>query len=172
MGKRDPQGYYAALSVSPAASRQEIRLAYEFLKQAVKQGKRLDIAKAQAAYETLGDRRQREQYDQGTSSRKRSGANSRMHSIPLLLTLTVVFLGVLALALAPQLRAHLVSFDVGNDLYWRSTNKPLGVVVDFDADHEFPGGAAAPAYRVRTTSDGEPIWFPARDLNAHCGVRR
>ena len=173
MGKRDPEGFYAALNVSHKASRQEIRLAYELLKQAFKKGQRnLNIGRIQAAYETLSDPPQRRQYDDGAFSGKRPGGNSRLHSKPLLLTLTVVFLGALALVLAPHFRGELVSFDVGDNLYWRSTNESLGVVLAFDDDHRFPVRAPLPAYQVQPASGREPVWYPARDLNRHCEARK
>ena len=67
--------------------------------------------------------------------------------------LAAIFLGILWIAFAPRIRAHIVSFDVGDDLYWRSTNKVLGSVVEVEADHEFPEGAQMPAYRVQPASD-------------------
>ncbi len=174
MGKRDPEGYYAALNVSHKASRQEIRLAYELLKQAFKKGQRnLRIGKIQAAYETLSDPRQRRQYDGGgSSSTNRRGGKSRLHSAPLVLTLTVVFLGALAFVIAPHFRTDLVNFDVGDNLYWQSTDKALGVVLEFDDDHVFPVRAPVPAYLVQPATGKEPIWFPARDLSRHCGARK
>lgn len=172
MAKVDPKGYYAALNVSPKACGQEIRLAYELLKQARKRGKRnLDMGKIEAAHEVLGDAQRRRQYDDGhRPSRKRHGP-SRLHSVPLLLALALMFLGALWIAFAPQVRGRLVSFDVGDDLYWRSTQKALGQVVDVEEQHEFPEGAALPAYHVQPASGAQPMWFPARDLNANCRAR-
>ena len=171
MAKIDPQGHYTALNVSPGASRQEIRLAYELLKQARKRGNRgLDVGKIEAAYEVLGDLQRRRQYDE-SNARSRKRGPSRLHSVPLLLGLAVIFLGILWIAFAPRIRAHLVSFDVGDDLYWRSTHKALGEVVEVDVHHEFPEGAPLPAYRVQPASGTEPMWLSARDLNANCVVR-
>ena len=172
MAKVDPKGYYAALNVGPKACGQEIRLAYELLKQARKQGKRnLDMAKIEAAYGVLGDVEQRRQYDVGQRPPRKRNGPSRLHSVRLLLAITVVLLGILWIAFAPRIRAHLVSFDVGDDLYWRSTQKPLGEVVDIDQLHEFPEGTQSPAYQVQLASGATAVWFPARDLNANCGVR-
>jgi hypothetical protein len=167
--KLDPRGYYAALKVGPGSSRQEIRLAYELLKQARKRGKRnLDMNAIQAAYEVLGDAESRRQYDERCAPSRNGNGRSRLHSIPLLLALTLVFAGVLWLAFAPQLRAHFVSFDVGDDLAWRTTHKNLGVVVAIEDDHEFSAGNRTAAYRVQPASGVEPIWLPAQDLNANC----
>jgi len=172
VAKNDPQGFYAALNVSPGASRQEIRLAYEMLKQARKSGnRRVDVGRIEAAYGVLGDQQRRRQYDGGRArSRKRSGP-TWLHSIPLLLGLMVIFLGLLWVAFAPRIRGHLVSFDVGDELYWRSTHKALGAVVEVETRHEFAEGVQSPAYRVQPTSGAEPMWLPARDLNASCIVR-
>jgi curved DNA-binding protein CbpA len=150
--KLDRRGYYAVLNISPEASRQEIRLAYEFLKQAYKDGRKiLNIGKIQSAYETLSDGRQRDLYDRGGSSRP--GGGSRLQSVPLLVTLLLIFLGVLAFAVGPVIKSHFTTFDAGDELYWKRTGKPLGVVLAYDARHESDSGVAA------------------SDLNRNCAVR-
>jgi curved DNA-binding protein CbpA len=167
MSKRDPKGYYAVLNVSPDASRHEIRLAYGFLKQAYKDGrKKLDIGKIQAAYETLSDVDQRKDYDGGGSSGRRGP--SRLHSVPLLATLLVVFLGVLAIAVGPAIKARFTTFEPGDELYWKRTGKPLGVVLSYEARHEFENGVLAAGYRIEIGPDQEPVWFAAQDLNRNC----
>jgi len=165
--KRDPRGYYAILRISPDASQQEIRLAYEFQKQAYKDGRKdLKIGQIQAAYETLSDTERREIYDRGGSSRP--DGKSRLHSVPLLVTLTLVFLGVLAFAVGPIIMAHFTTFEAGDELYWKRTKKPFGTVLAYDPQHEFETGAAMPAYQIEISSDQDPAWFPARDLNRNC----
>jgi hypothetical protein len=165
--KLDPKGYYAVLKVGPDASQQEIRLAYEFLKQAYKDGRKgLRIGMIQEAYETLSDSEQRDLYDRGGSSRP--DGKSRLHSVPLLVVLTLVFLGVLAYAVGPVIMAHFTTFEAGDELYWKRTQKPFGVVVTFDARHEFEGGEAVPAYQIEISAGQDPVWFPARDLNRNC----
>lgn len=167
MKKRDPKGYYAVLKVGPDASQQEIRLAYEFLKQAYKDGRKgLEIGKIQDAYETLSEKEERELYDRGGSSRP--DGKSRLHSVPLLVTLTLVFLGILAYAVGPVIMAHFTTFEPGDELYWKRTQKPFGVVVAFDAQHEFEGGEAVPAYQIEISAGQDPAWFPAQDLNRNC----
>jgi curved DNA-binding protein CbpA len=168
--KRDPRGYYAALNVSPDASQQEIRLAYEFLKQAYKDGRKgLDIGKIQTAYETLSEVQERDLYDRGGSAR--TGGKSRLHSVPLLVTLFVVFVAILAFAIGPIIKAHFTTFEAGDDLYWKRTGKFFGAVQAFDPQHEFENGIAAPGYRVELQSGQEAVWFPARDLNRNCRAR-
>ena len=170
MKKRDPNGYYAALNISPDASQHEIRLAYEFLKQAYKDGrKNLNIGKIQSAYETLSDSQQRDLYDRGGASRP--GEKSRLHSVPLLVTLLLVFLGVLAFAVGPVVKAYFTTFDAGDELFWKRTGKPLGVVLAYDADHELESGAAMPAYQIEIRVGEEPVWFSAWDLNRNCEGR-
>ena len=167
---RDPKGYYAVLNISPDASRQEIRLAFEFRKQAYKEGRKsLDIGKVQTAYETLSDARERDLYDRGGASR--SGGKSRLHSLPLLVTLLVVFVGVLAIAVVPVVKARFTTFEAGDELYWKKTGKPLGVVRTYDPQHEFEGGVVAAGYRIEVRSGQEPVWFAARDLNRNCRTR-
>jgi curved DNA-binding protein CbpA len=169
---RDPKGHYAALNISPGASQQEIRLAYKFLKRAYQEGqKSLNLGKIQEAYETLSQPRQRKLYDPGPSSPlTRPDGKSRLNSVPLLLTLLIVFVGVVAFAFGPAIRAHFMTFDVGADLYWKRTEKPLGVVLEHDAEHQFPDGLRASAYRIQLSSGEETVWLPALDLNRHCRV--
>lgn len=167
MKNHDRKGYYAILNVSPDASQQEIRLAYELLKQARKRGRRnLDMDKIQSAYETLSDSEQREIYDRGGSSRP--DGKSRLHSVPLLVTLTLVFFGVLAFAVGPIITAHFTTFEAGDELYWKRTKKPLGTVLAYEPRHEFESGATMPAYQIEVSSGQDPVWFSARDLNRNC----
>lgn len=171
MKKRDPKGYYAVLNISPDAGQQEIRLAYTFLKQAFKDGKRkLNIGLIQAAYETLSDSERRDLYDRRGSSSRPDG-KSRLHSVPLLVTLLLVFLGVLAFAVGPIIKAHFTTFDAGSDLVWKRTGKPVGVVRTYDPAHEFEGGAASPAYQIEIRPGEDPVWFAAWDLNRNCRAR-
>ena len=175
MRNRDPKGYYAALNIGPQASQQEIRLGYELLKQASKQrGKSLD-EKVQVAYETLGDLQKRREYDPALSPRARrgqqTGGRSRLNSTSLLVVLVLVLVGILAFTLGPTVRAHFVIFDVGDQLVWRATSKPLGELVEFDAHHVFENGTVKPAYRIQPTA-GEPVWYPAGDLNRHCAQQQ
>lgn len=173
MRKRDRSGYYAVLNVHPEASQQEIRLAYGFLKQAFKDGRKgLPIAKIQAAYETLRDRGRREAYDVGGDpSLAGEPKKSRLHSVPLLVTLLVIFAGIVAFAVGPVIKAHFTTFGPGDELYWTRTGKPLGTVVSYDKDHEFEGAAVGPAYQIETGPGQDPVWLPARDLDRNCGAR-
>jgi hypothetical protein len=168
--KRDPKGYYAVLNISPDASQQEIRLAYEFLKQAFKDGRKgLDIGKIQAAYETLGQGQPRDLYDRGGGARP--GGKSRLHSVSLLVTLLLVFVGVLAFAVGPVIKAHFTTFEAGDELHWKKTGRPFGVVLAYDPQHQFENGIAAPGYRIELRAGEEPVWFSARDLNRNCKTR-
>ena len=173
MQNRDPKGHYAALSISPGASQQEIRLAYKFLKRAYLEGQRsLNLSKIQEAYEILSQPEQRRVYDHGkTAQRGGPGGKSRLHSVPLLLTMLLVFLGVIGFIFGSAIRANFVTFDAGDDLYWNNTKKPLGVVLEHDPDHRFPDGRQTRAYRIQLGSGEEPVWLPALDLNRNCRVR-
>lgn len=174
MKNRDPKGYYEILKVSPGASRQEIRLGYVFLKGSYKNGKKsLDIATIRLAHKTLSDPKLRQQYDAGPAprfgSRSRSAGGSRLNSSPLLVGLAVVLLGVLIFAF--DLHAHFVSFDVGSELYWKKSSRPLGTVVEYSEAHPFEDGRSLSAYRVELDTGGEPAWMPALDLHRNCAVR-
>ena len=165
MRDRDPEGYYAALNVNPGASPEEIHLAYVYIKGAHAKGARgADVGKVRAAYDVLGNRRRRKEYDADPS------ATSRLNSVPLLLVLIVALAGVLGYVLAPVLMAPYVSFDVGDELYWTKTTRPLGVVVEYADEREFPDGAQQAAYRIQSRA-GLDQWFPAKDLNRNCAAR-
>jgi hypothetical protein len=162
---RDPRGYYAALNVVPGANQQEIRLAYEFLKVAhKKKPKGVDMDKVQTAYDVDEGR------PSGFSLLKRLDGTSRLNSVPLLLVLVSVFFGVFGVLFGPLLMAPFIRFDVGDDLYWKTTRAPVGVVLEYVEDHEFPDGAQQAAYRIQPTS-GEEQLLPALDLNRHCSAR-
>jgi len=165
MRNPDPNGHYAALNISPTATQQEIRLAYELLKQAYKgRGKKLD-AKIGAAYEVIGDPLRRKEY-----VKECPRGTSRLNSVPLLVVLLVCLLGVAAFMFAPSVIANFITFETGDALYWKSTMKPLGVVLEYDASHRFEGDTRGPAYLIEATA-GPPMWYPAGDLNRHCTRR-
>ena len=174
MKNRDPKGYYEILRVSPGAGRQEIHLAYIFLRDAYKNGqKSLDITTIRLAHKTLRDPVLRRQYDSGPTPRfrllTRPGGGSRLNSGALVVGLVVVLLGVLVFAF--DLQAHFVTFEVGSDLYWKKTSKPLGTVLDYSQEHRFDDGHGSSAYQIQLDAGGEPTWFPALDLNRNCKVR-
>ena len=174
MKNRDPSGYYRILRVSPGASRQEIRLAYIFLKDAYRGGqKSLDITRIRLAHKTLSDLKLRRQYDAGPAPRfrllSRPGGGSRLNSGALLVGLAVVFLGVLVFAF--DLQAHFVTFEAGSDLYWKKTSQPLGTVIEYSEEHQFEDGRTTSAYRIELDPGGEPAWLPALDLHRNCAAR-
>jgi len=168
MAKHDPKRYYALLNVSPGASDVEIRLAYKFLKQAHKDGKKVsDIGRIREAYTTLSDRDSRARYDGAT---KRAAGPSRLGSTWAALSVAVVFAVTIGLVFGSQLTAPFVSFDRGDKLYWKSTRKPLGTVLEYEESHEFPEAPTQAAYRIQFGS-GEVRWFGAADLHRN-GTRR
>jgi len=170
--KRDPLGYYAALKVSPEASAVEINLSYKFLKDSYRENRKaIDIGTVQAAFKTLSDPSERRKYDNGGKVRPSAAAVRRRQQVNLmsiLLVALVVSSGVLLFFIGPDIKAHLTSFSPGDQLYWRENGKPLGAVVTFEDHHSFPSGVVAPAYQIRTDSDGDLKWYPARDLKRHC----
>jgi len=173
MSNRDPRGYYKALGLSSGTTQHEIRLAYTFLKDAYKQGRKsMKIGEIQAAYDILHDPVSRKEYDSRNLSASKPEARNglRLGSRGLLAVLLLVLAGVAAWALAPEIKARTVSFEVGDDLMWSRTSKPLGVVLEFADEHSFPEGGVDSAYKIQPAS-GEAVWLAARDLRKNCKVR-
>jgi len=177
MRDRDPEGYYAALNVSPEASAEEIRLSYEFLKRAHLAGQRVnDIPKVLAAYEVLSQPAKRQEYDTGRSAssapipRMLEQARPLLGSTVTLAITTVVLAAIVGLFFAPAWVADLRSFSPGDDLVWKENGAPIGRVVAYDRKHEFPNGIRAAGYRIQTDAS-EPVWMPARDLQRY-GTQR
>jgi len=169
VNKRDPQGYYDALNVSVDASPEEIVLSFRFLKEAFRERRaKLNIGLIQQAYEVLSDREKRRAYDANSlpvaasPERGRRGP-SRFNSPVLLAGLLAVLVVVLALVKGPDLRASLVSFAQGDQLYLLENGSAFGTVVGYQTEHRFHNGARAPAYLLRQ-ADGTETWYPARDL--------
>ena len=176
MKHRDPKGLYAALNISPGAGAQEIRLAYVFLKEAYKKGQRsLDIGKIRQAHETLGNPAERRRYDAGKPSRfgrfTRPDGTTPLNSVPLLIALVVIVVGVTAYTLGPLVQARFVTFNVGDNLYWTEIGQPLGTVLEIAEAHEFSARGQESAYLIDMGAGNEPIWFPARDLARNCKLR-
>ena len=80
------------------------------------------------------------------------------------------FAATLAFTFAPILAAHLTSFDVGERLVWKHTDKPLGEVLQYDSQHAFEEGATAPAYEIQLSTD-VARWLPASELHRNCAAR-
>jgi len=169
MRNPDPDGHYAVLKVSHDATDDEIRLAYEMVRLARKEKGRRVPGEIQAAYDVLGDRERRKTYGKKPARDDRR-FKVNLNSVPLLLTLLVLFVGIIVFALAPVIMAHFVTFEDGDSLYWKQSLKPLGVVREFESDHRFEGGAQASAYRIEHTS-GTTAWYAAVDLQRHCARR-
>jgi hypothetical protein len=94
------------------------------------------------------------------------GGRSRLNSGGLLLGLGLIFAIVFGIALGPALTAPFVSFDIGDDIYWKKTTRLIGEVVAYDETHAFPEGATEAAYRIRSGT-GVLHWLPAADLHRH-----
>ena len=174
MSKSDPRGYYAALRVGPDASAEEIALGFRLLEQQYKEGNRPpSFGRALTAFKTLSNPRLRREYD-GHAPRaglpERPAGRSRFESIPLLLSLVTAFAGTFGYLFAPLLMGLFIQFDTGDELYWKKTGRPVGIVVDYAEEYDFPEGEDQAAYRIRAVS-GREQWLPAGDLNRHCGVR-
>jgi curved DNA-binding protein CbpA len=171
--KRDPEGYYAALNISPEATAAEIRLSYSFIKQSYHEERRqVDIGKIRAAYQVLSDPKARRKYDRGVAAG--GGVPKWMKSI----SLRQVFVPVLIVAalvlfarLGPDLRAQFRSFEPGEEIYWAENKEPLGKVLSFEREHSFSTGSVAPAFEILPASGGDPVWYPARDIKRYGRAR-
>ena len=173
MLKRDPEGYYAALNISPDATAAEIRLSYSFIKQSYHEERRqVDIGKIRAAYQVLSDPKARRKYDRGVAAA--GGAPKWMKSISLrqvFIPVLIVSALVLLALLGPDLRAQFRSFQPGAEIYWAENKEPLGKVLSFEREHRFQTGSVAPAFEILPASGGAPVWYPARDIKRYGRAR-
>ncbi|HXV78058.1 MAG TPA: DnaJ domain-containing protein [Candidatus Polarisedimenticolaceae bacterium] len=181
MPQHDRLGYYRILNIGPDAGAAEIRLAYELLKTAYREGRRnLEIGKIREAYAVLGDPSARRAYDRADGRSGGGGENlldairqtaARVKIVPVGLGLVAVGVIVLLGLIGPDLRAQFVSFEPGDALVWSATGEALGSVVAFDQGHTFSSGAVGRAYRIEPAAGGGPVWYPARDLERYCRTR-
>lgn len=163
MANRDPLGYYRTLNISPGAGTEEIVLAYRLLKQAYfERHDSMDIGKIQAAYDTLMDAERRARYD-GRGAAPISAVRRRFSTPGVLVALVVLLVLVLGVVLGPAIGYSLISFEVGDRLYWTESGGFAGTVQAHEENHIFENGASAPAYLLEGTK-GESDWYPARDL--------
>jgi len=161
---RDPLGYYRALNISPGAETEEIVLSYRLLKQAYfERHDSMDIGKIQAAYDTLMDAERRARYDRQRGGAPASSVRHRVSTPGVLGVLLVLLVAVLGVVLGPAIGYSLISFDVGDRLYWTEGGDFAGTVQGYEARHIFENGASAPAYLL-AGAEGESDWYPARDL--------
>ncbi len=170
MRDRDPLGYYAALNIGPDASRQEIRLAWEFVKNAPASRQ----AKIREAYAVLIRPERRQLYDSGRMKGARPlvprELRKHLNSVAVLAVLLLVFGTIILYGFGDDLRAGLTSFSPGDELAWND-GTPLGTVLAYEGDHVFPSGVRGAGYQVRPADGGEDVWYPASDLKRH-GKRR
>lgn len=181
MQNKDPLGYYASLNISPGASREEVRLAYRFLKNSYLEtrSRKIDIAKARAAFDTLNDAGRKAAYDRGDLATAQAGddrepvvdrswrANWKQYVTILTLVLVVVLAGLVYTFYGAAIRGAFNHFEPGDTLYRKGETAPLGTVSTYEPDHVFPNGASGDAYLVHPAPQGEPRWYPAGDLDRH-----
>jgi hypothetical protein len=179
--KSDPLGYYAALNISPGASREEVRLAYRFLKKSYfeTRSRKIKISKAQAAYEMLNDPKRKSAYDRGDVSAARAGGavpaepgtdwkeRLRKYGAVTAVVLVVVLVGLVYTFYGSAIRGAFNHFEQGDTLYRPGGTMPLGTVELYESDHVFPNGRTGNAYRIRPAAGGDPLWYPARDLDRY-----
>ena len=181
MQKSDPLGYYAALNISPGASREEVRLAYRFLKKSYLEtrNRKIDISKAQAAYEMLNDPKRKSAYDRGDVAGARAGGAGpvvgsgdwqdklRKYGAVAAVVLVLVLGGLVYTFYGSAIRGAFTHFEQGDTLYRPGGTMPLGMVERYESDHVFPNGKTGDAYRIRPAAGGDPLWYPAGDLDRH-----
>ena len=166
---KDVRGYYRALNVSADASAEEIRLAYEIIRQSYRERRAgISIALVTAAYDTLSDPARRKDYDQARGSGSRAAARVRGLGAPAVVAaLAVGLVIVLLITQGANIRQALISFEPGHVLYRRDSGSLVGTVMRRETDHRFVNGAVAHAYLVSLPHGGEE-WYPARDLERLC----
>lgn len=168
--KNDPLGYYAALNVSPGATHHEIRLGYKFIKEARREGKRsIDVRKVQEAYDVLSDPKRRAAYDRGDIHRDAWWRSLRW--IPHGLIAGVVLFVVLAFQVwsvhGDKIRGVFQHFEPGAELVAIESREPLGTVIEYRRNHQFPNGKSRNAYQVRPADGTAPRWYPATDIDRY-----
>lgn len=168
MSRQDPRGYYDILNVRPDASPEQIELAYALLKKSYQERRRaVDIARVQAAYETLRDVDRRRAYD-GVRSRSSARQRTRLSKTRVLLVLVGIFVVVTLTIHGPSWKADLTRFSPGEALALAETGEPFGTVLRFEARHMFGNRAVASAYLISPADGREKVWYPARDLTRIC----
>ena len=171
MPNADPKGYYRALNVSPGADQTEILLAYRFLRASHREGRKVrGIGKIQEAWAVLGNAERRAEYDDDSGQQsgllRDAQGRSRLNSVGLLTFLSALFAICFGIVAGPAITAHFVSFEPGDDIYWKKTERPIGQVLAYDEAHSFPEGATQAAYRIQSRA-GDEHWLPAADLHRY-----
>ncbi len=162
MPASDARGYYKVLNLSPGASREEVKLAYSFLKlEAKKHGKRPQRG-VHEAYACLSDPRQKAAYDRW----KRRSSTGPQRRIPILAGAFLVLLLVAAVVSPGFMLPGPAPHPAGTDLVAREGGARLGEVLRRETAHIFPNGKMGEAYLVRL-ENGSERWFPASDLELH-----
>ena len=168
--KKDTHGYYRALNVSADASAEEIRLAYEIIRQNYRDRRAgVSIGLVTAAYDTLSDPTRRRDYDAARSSSSQAAARMRGLGKPGVIgILAVTLVAVVLFNFAGDLRQALITFAPGQVLYRREGGSLVGTVVRRERQHRFFNGAVASAYLVKLPQGSGEEWYPARDLERLC----
>jgi hypothetical protein len=57
------------------------------------------------------------------------------------------------------IRAVLVSFSDGDEVFFRANDSYFGTVVGYESDHQFRVGTPVPAYKIRLANSETEIWM-------------
>lgn len=177
---RDTRGYYRALGVSPRATGEEIRLAYEMLTGAAEPDQSdfgmerpappdpSQINEIERAWLVLKTPARRRQYDQQeTAGYRFLGMSFKLDDSRVLAACVVLLVGILAFVWVPLYGSRFRSFSPGDHLV-DTSGRPFGAIVRTEERHPFPGGITAEGYLVEESGSRELRWYPANDIRALC----
>ena len=166
---------YEVLRVNSAASQVDIDRAYQRMVQESSYDTSLNRKDIELAYRTLRDPTQRTLYDYSLSEDKKKVETTAKHkkiefrrekAFEVLRYCVIGLFLIVAVFWGMRYGYHLKSYSVGDNIYYKSTDLPLGKIVKIQNDHLF--GYMQKAGALIQTKDGDQVWYPMSDLKSAC----
>jgi curved DNA-binding protein CbpA len=169
---------YEVLRVNSAASQVDIDRAYQRMVTESSYDTSINRKDIELAYRTLRDPTQRTLYDYSLSEDKKKVeitakhkkiAFKREQAFDVLRYCVIGLFLIVGVFWWMRYGYHLKSYSVGDNIYYKSTDAPLGKIMQIQSNHSF-GSARADGVLIQT-KEGTQVWYPLSDLKSACYSR-
>jgi len=166
---------YEVLRVNIAASQVDIDRAYQRMVSESSYDTTINRKDIELAYRTLRDPTQRTLYDYSLSEDKKNVEVTAKHkkivfkreqAFEILRYCVIALFLIVAVFWWMRYSYHLKSYAVGDNVYYTSSDLPVGKIIQIQNDHLF--GSARKDGCLIQTKEGDQVWYPLSDLKSAC----